>query len=477
MKKYSLLLAVLAAALFASCKKDGTTDSRPVITLSSPAAAASFDLENGEDVVFAWAVSGGSFDAYQLVLSKSDQLAEPQIVEIPVVAALAKQAAISASQLDARVAALGFSGGAEANLYWSIAPGSATQQAQTETRAITLKRRNVGPALQLVSPETPVLLDKDTPDAVVNLQWNAAPGATGYEIVFSSRDYLADPVTVAGIPGSATGKAFTHRELQALLFDDAPAHNLKRYKENTVYWNVKIDGKLSDREPASFRMSGMRIFTDVRGDESITYDVSVLSYNDTETVWLANDLRAANDRDGNPLDESYYIPLPAAVIAQYPQLQEPTVGKYYSAYRQDLKEMIVPEGWKLPTHNDYCDLYIAASYVSQRYADSYLINWAEQWDCEVLKDPDYYPAAEHSNFNRWNMNFRPNGRFQYNADGFEMSVTVINYVYDNSPDPHGDWTNKSGYGFCHVFYHHMGQFGDGEGAIAPVRLIYTGDDE
>ena len=36
-----------------------------------------------------------------------------------------------------------------------------------------------------------------------------------------------------------------------------------------------------------FKLYGTKIFTDVRGDESITYKVAVISNGDSEVVWLA----------------------------------------------------------------------------------------------------------------------------------------------------------------------------------------------
>ena len=44
-----------------------------------------------------------------------------------------------------------------------------------------------------------------------------------------------------------------------------------------------------------------RSFTDVRGDESITYKVAVISNGDSEVVWLAENLRTTKLNTGESL--------------------------------------------------------------------------------------------------------------------------------------------------------------------------------
>lgn len=58
---------------------------------------------------------------------------------------------------------------------------------------------------------------------------------------------------------------------------DNKAAGLKRYKANTLYWNVKVGDRLMANSAWRFKLYGTKIFTDVRGDESITYKVAVIS--------------------------------------------------------------------------------------------------------------------------------------------------------------------------------------------------------
>jgi len=309
-------------------------------------------------------------------------------------------------------------------------------------------------------------LDKNTPDEKITFSW-ADSGASLYELVFSKSSDFSNPVSVKGIEG--TSKTFTHMQLQELLFDPAPGNGLNKYLNNTLYWTVKVGGMVVGKEPGVFYMSGMKIFKDIRGAETIVYDVSFIPYTDgTYGIWLSQNLRATKDITGKDLpadlfsDTSDGSKIMAANPA-YPQQLKSIAGNYYkqSEIRQ-LKEKLVPPGWKYPTWNDFLKLHAAA----QRNSNLIVI----------LRHPNA-SNEPNNNYNGWNMNM---GGFGRGVNNWELSgcqifgnEAYISYSYDTTlPDNPDQGSLGRAFSFNSVDKHNQ----PADGAV-PVRLLYTGDSE
>jgi len=312
------------------------------------------------------------------------------------------------------------------------------------------------------------VLEKDTPDELVTFSWTDT-GATFYELVFSKNSDLSNPISVENIDGP--NKSFTYSQLQEILFDGAPVNGLNKYKTNVLYWNVKVGGMTVGTESKVFNMEGMKIFKDIRGAETIIYDVSLIPYADgTEGIWLSQNLRATKDIDGINLPDNWYSDTrdgSKIMIANknYPETFKPIAGNYYNhAQIVQLKEKLVPAGWKYPTWTDYYKLY---------YGARHLI-----YNLDMLYHPDAFPAKESDNFNIWNMNMAAFGRGKpwsiWELFDCEVGYNFVSYSYDTTaPDnPARDSINSLNYIFS--FNSEKIQNTANKYAV-PVRLVYIGD--
>jgi len=322
------------------------------------------------------------------------------------------------------------------------------------------------------------VLDKDMPDEVVTFSWTDT-GAAFYELVFSKSPDFSNPISVKNI--DSPSKTFTYSQLQEILFDNAPTNGLNKYNNNVLYWNVKVGGMTVGTEPKIFCMEGMKIFKDIRGVETITYDVTVIPYADgTEGIWLSQNLRATKDIYGTDLPAKIYSDTGDGseimkANTQYPQPLKAIAGNYYRQSEiVQLKEKLVPEGWKYPTWNDYFNLYKAAK--KQMY---YL---------KSLYHPDGFPFSKDENYNAWNMNMATFGRENYNWKLSDCKIEerfyFMSYSYDTTaPDnpappnkPEGSvnpiWSRLN---YVFSFQPSGTQCTEVSTGAVPVRLIYVGD--
>lgn len=308
-------------------------------------------------------------------------------------------------------------------------------------------------------------LNKETPGETVIFSWTDS-GAAFYELVFSTQPDLSDPISVGKFPETST--TFTHAQLQELLFDAAPDNGLNKYYNNTLYWNVKVGGMIVGTSTSTFYMSGMKIFKDVRDSETIIYDVSFIPYKDgTYGIWLSQNLRATKDIHGNDLPgEIYSGTEDGSKIIQanpaYPQSFKSFVGNYYKQSEiVQLKEKLVPPGWKYPTWNDFEQLRNAAV--------------AQSFQMEMLLNPSGYPDSVPTNYNEWNMNMAGFGRGGNNGNDWslgescKLNLAFMSFSYDTTSKP-----DSLSYAFSFNSWDMLNLPVTGG---VPVRLIYTGDSE
>jgi uncharacterized protein (TIGR02145 family) len=257
-------------------------------------------------------------------------------------------------------------------IYWRVAP--AGTEDWSAAQKFTLGFGQVAEP----SPEnqSSIVLDvkNNGNNKALEFAWEA-PGGIPCELVFSLNYDLSNPfkrveLTTTTDPNHITSQSFTHGQMQEwidLVDPENPGKKLlKRYKKNTIYWGVKIGDYLLDDHRRYLTLSGSRILEDVRGDEENTYDVSVIPLLDgTEAVWLANNLNTTKWLDGNEMgkdgDGVDYLKDFASTWANYPTNLKSIAGKYYRALEMfNVQADFAPVGWRLPTLVDFQNLFNAA---------------------------------------------------------------------------------------------------------------------
>jgi uncharacterized protein (TIGR02145 family) len=209
-------------------------------------------------------------------------------------------------------------------------------------------------------------------------------------------------------------KQLTHAELQALI--ENTGNGLKRYLDNTVYWNVKVTGEdITAASNGSFTLAGYKCFTDVRGTESITYDVSIITYlDDTKKVWLSNDLRAEYGTDGvklPSLEEQTSINAAAAPVhvvahtpvhqgswnvttqdgaaGELPEQVRNLAGLYYYLQHETYGDKMIPTGWTLPTIDDFKALINAVRASGANNTNEILATSTNEWNMNLINNCEW----------------------------------------------------------------------------------------
>ena len=236
---------------------------------------------------------------------------------------------------------------------------------------------------------------ENAPETAVQFEWDTQewPESTSYSLCFSLDPEMKQTVAEHSV-GVVNGKSsLTHEELQALL----DKLSIKRWTSNSVYWNVKTDdGRWVSRSSGVLNMTEMMRFIDVRGDEKIAYRVVRIFYSDkTSLVWLADNLRATKYADGTDIEANNFKKTPAS-------LGEGRVKAYGVHYHYDIRDKIAPKGWRLPTIQEYKNLFAEAGTAEG------------QWN--VLKDPEYYESVKgQAHLNDWKFNLCASGQWSGDA--------------------------------------------------------------
>lgn len=453
MKKIkTIILLSVVIALGSACQKDKYELSIPEsgITLGAPSNGATLNLNDETVPSFAFSWDGTCEGGNAIVMSASPYLIGDTVL-IPV--GESAQYDIDVLDADAYFSKLGVGGGKTGTIYWTVKPYNKLSVAATEIRSFTAQRIKT----QLLTPEdqSSVVLNADTPDESVLFSWQKDDSnAEGYQLCFSL-DGSMKGITATIDAGSTGECSLSHQQLQGLI-TKLP---IALFSQNTVYWNVmrKSTGTLVSRTAQVLKITGMLVFTDVRGDESITYRVAKVKYSTgDEVIWLAENLRTTKYPDGTDLSASNYEYWNAPSDLS-PELQT-AYGKYYSI---KLVDKLAPKGWKVPTSEDY----------------KLLLNEAilTGGSVDVLKHKTYWnwSGSASENANAWGIGLVPAGFVVWTgADG-----TVGNY---NGSDNNcyllaRDLSSKV------VLFSDWGMnnektlyYPDAWGG-APVRLIYVGE--
>lgn len=379
------------------------------VNLSVPSNQASFDLNDVADTYrFSWSDAG--HDSYTILFSPNSVFEPYYAVE----AGSTTQIELSPDQLDIAMSALNMSGEDMHTIYWSVKPTGKLEVAASDIRTISMKRMHNF----LTKPEDAgrYVLNADAQDTKVQFEWEERGAAgQGYELLFSTDMNFEDPLVIAA--GTENKTEVTHAQLQAVIED----LHLKLFTASKVYWNVrnKATGENVSRMCKSLDLTGMMIFNDKRGDEVESYPVRRIEFRDgSSQIWLCENLRAKKYPDGTDIEGENIIP--AYRGDNVPQPTEEMVRLFGAYYPQNIKNSIVPEGWRLPTQVEYDELFALAGIKS---AKCY---------CIMYYDPLFWgelgvTEAQIPTFNTWEMNFIPAG--QGWTGGGTITNAMARYCY------------------------------------------------
>jgi uncharacterized protein (TIGR02145 family) len=406
----------------------------PTITLSAPDENATIDVNTSTfPVTFSWTKIPEVND-YTIKFTNGTETASEIIGDFG-------QRQYTDVNFDALLGQLGITINGQAVITWTVEPTVPNAEIVTQTRTFTGIRK----AQPLVSPEdnTSIQLD-DTRDAETAVTFAWAPQTGALKLVISKNNNLSDAIE---IDVTGTSQAYTHGEMQAMLIANLEAKGLKRYFENTLYWNIKkADNSYVGETHGVFKLSGQRIFTDVRGDESITYKVAVITYlDDTKAVWLAENLRATYYTDGNKMGhwsgesgeiqadgegphatKMIYIAAPpkkggtrtAFSGDPIPENVRANIGLLYNQALESFP-LTIPVGWHIPTRAEFTALWDAAA--------------AATGGTLVLLNPELYPdSADNPYLGEWGMNIGPSGRFLWNFWSWDHNGVDWTYNMDQT---------------------------------------------
>lgn len=441
---------LLVLLLSTACHKDKYELNIPEsgVSLTFPAEGAILNLNDNSTTSFTFSWDKICEGGNSLIFSSSPYLLKDTIL---IHAGEVDEYVMNVLDADIYFSSLGVGGGMSGTLYWTVKPTDKLSVASTEIHSFTVQRIRT----QLITPQdqATLVLNADTPEEVVSFSWRIEEESKGTEYQLSfGMDSRMEGIVVKMDAGSTGECSLTHKQLQNLI----TRLPVSLFGQNKIYWNVvrKSDGTFLSRASHVLKLTGMLVFTDIRGDEKITYRVAKVTYSTgQENIWLAENLRTTKYPDGTDLSlaDSEYWNAPSDLSVELQQ----AYGKYYSL---GLVDKIVPEGWKMPTFDDYKLLLNEA--VSAGGAD-------------VLKHSTYWNwSSESENANAWRVGLVPSGYVPY----IGASEKPVNY---NQRDNNcylltHDLENKvvlfSDYGMnVEKSVYPVNAWGG-----APVRLIYVG---
>lgn len=451
MKQIRTIIFFLSVmVLGVACREDEYELSIPEsgVSLGLPTEGSLLNLNDESVTSFTFSWNGICEGGNSLVFSSS-----PYLLGDTVLVHVGEVSEYAMDVLDADVyfSALGVGGGKTGTVYWTVKPTAKLSVAATEIRSFTAQRIQT----QLIAPEDQavIVLDADTPDETVLFSWqvDGEEAGTEYQLYFSMDSGMEG--NVVKVDAGDTGEfSLTQQELQDVI----TRLPISLFGQNTIYWNAarKADGTFISRTSQVLKLTGMMIFTDVRGDERITYRVAKVTYSTgEEVIWLAENLRATKYPDGTDISlaDGDYWNAPTDVPEEF----QKAYGKYYS---MKIVDKIVPDGWKMPTFEDY----------------KLLLNEALQTgSADVLKHQTYWnwSGAASDNANEWGIGLVPGGYVPY--VGANEKVAHYNEAENNCYLLTRDLSNQivlfSDYGMRTKEIYNVDAWGG-----APARLIYTG---
>lgn len=481
MKKYQSYLLILFLGLtILSCSNEVEL---PKLTTSelqllAPQKDTLVDLQNRSAVTFAWGNSS-IVSKYNLLLSTNEDLSNPIVIETSL-----NPYVIRSSEMNDLAKKLGLSSGSTKKIYWSVKSGKLSQPSLAEVRSFTMK-------MLMAQPLTPakdfiISLDYTALSQGITFSWESMADINNYQLIISAKADLSNPLIDMSVSGTST--VLTQQQFQNII--ENTNNGLKRYKGNTIYWNVKAGDKFIANSAWKFKLYGTKVFTDVRGNESITYKVVVIPTADgtDELVWMAENLRTRKLNNGVDLvydatgqmswNSQYFTPAEAKIsaAAAVPNELRATAGMYYrvqmignNSTSVVWPSLLAPAKWRVPEVQDFVNLVNSTLTVCD-----YL---------EVLRAPASYPALligtkalVGTKMNLWGMNMAPSGTNRIaspgslyvgefvQVDGLHMTYAINSVSQCNTLEIGG--TGKG----------NARAIGLGFQAPIVVRLIYKGDD-
>jgi len=455
MNNIKMIILGLAVVTFAACQKEEFKLEFPEsgITLSQPLETDLLDLNDEAVLSYKFICNEVSEGGNTLILSASPLLKDKLPVKT-VTIDMGDKNSIEIDVVDADMyfSSLGVGGGKVGTLYWTVKPTKALTVAATEIRPVTVERIQT----QLIVPEDQAaeVLNIDMPDKEVTFAWQVENEESGteYQLCFAMDSRMQNEKVV--VDAGNTGEFnLTYQQLQDIIMQ-LP---VTLYSQNNIYWNAvrKSDGSFISRASHILKLNDMMIFTDIRGDEKITYRVTKIKYSTgEEVIWTAENLRATKFIDGTEisLENKERWDAPTKISEGH----QKAYGRYYS---QNIKDRIVPKGWRMPSRKDYSTLLSEARFTKGK--------------ADVLKDPQYWnwSAGPSEYANAWGFGMPACGGVRW----IDSEVDLYNgnpgdcTCYFLTADLHDKIANFTDWGT-----NNDGEVYESEGVGAAVRLIYVG---
>lgn len=402
MKK--LLFAVFTASLLlAACQKQLDYKlNLPVyeVTDLQPADNAVLDLNDIDknEYKFSWEVAEPADQV--LLVSTDPMLANSLSIEV----GKATSHTLTALELDLLFVKLGITAGKEKTLYWSVKDKTRPDMASRQINTLTGRRA----VSKLIAPLdlAQCTVYREELDKTLEFSWNAEgmDAAETYTLCFSlSQDFSGKTIEVE--VGSANPTTLTYTRMQEIY----EGMELPQFETAVMYWNVKVDSKdiFLSRSSSILYLDGILEFTDVRGDETITYRVTKIRYPNGRTViWLADNFKSLKYPDGTDIAATDYI------LNTKADVTPEQAAAYGPLYAISISKKVAPKGWRVPSVGDYEELFREAAKSLGR-DPAVVQKESKPAEYNILKDEKWYGTfpREKGHINEWRLNLNTPGRW------------------------------------------------------------------
>lgn len=410
MKK--IIYHIICLLLFISCEEDYKTDiSLPMsdIYLTAPAEGAYMDLNDNTQETYEFSWDKASEQGSLLIFSHTKDLVEQVTVE----AGTGTNYSMQPATINLLFSRLGIPAGSEASLYWTVKDKGNLTAAASEVRTLHVKRMTS----YLTNPAdmATCTLSANATQTEVRFEWDTSIVGEDTEctLLFALNPEMDDAVE---LPAKGRGSiAATHEEIEQAI-ERLP---IKRYQTQTLYWNVRSDDDsqlFASQAANTLYVNDMMRLVDKRGDETIVYPVVRIQFSDgTSQVWTAENLHTTKYPDGREIESEYLKRAPESLTEDWRE----AIGIYYHF---QIRDRIIPEGWRLPTQAEYDKLFSEAG---------------QNGGYNVLKDPVYYykdPTGQ-EHLNEWGLNLVSAGGWIVDTDMVQYAQEKLYFMASDFGDP------------------------------------------